>query len=197
MQKAVSRSISRVLSRVVIYLGEKLPFPSSDHTRGLGGQRHSPPIWSCSWRGLPGQPVARLPVVSYTTFSPLPKPVPFNPSRRTSTFSRLWRLWLRAVCLCGTFPKVTLAGRYPAPCPVEPGLSSSVITACNYLTCLPNLNIAGPVEGVKAIVTLYLFDTGYISLLRQTLLCQPTLPVRTKTPPTVLHRLQAKSQNKV
>ena len=26
--------------------------------------------------------------------------------------------------LCGTFPGVTPAGRYPAPCPVEPGLSS-------------------------------------------------------------------------
>ena len=49
-----------------------MPFPSSDHTRGLGGQRHHPPIWSCSGWGLPGQPVTRLPVVSYTTFSPLP-----------------------------------------------------------------------------------------------------------------------------
>ena len=26
--------------------------------------------------------------------------------------------------LCGTFPGVAPAGRYPAPCPVEPGLSS-------------------------------------------------------------------------
>lgn len=30
----------------------------------------------------------------------------------------------KAVCFCGTFPKITLAGSYPAPCPVEPGLSS-------------------------------------------------------------------------
>ena len=30
----------------------------------------------------------------------------------------------RRTSLCGTFPGVTPAGRYPAPCPVEPGLSS-------------------------------------------------------------------------
>ncbi len=28
--------------------------------------------------------------------------------------------------LCGTIPGVTPAGRYPAPCPVEPGLSSPI-----------------------------------------------------------------------
>ena len=30
----------------------------------------------------------------------------------------------RRTSLCGTIPGVTPAGRYPAPCPVEPGLSS-------------------------------------------------------------------------
>ena len=75
-----SRSISRVLSRVVIHLGGRLPSLSSDHTRGLGGQRHCPPIWSCSGWGLPGQPVTRLPVVSYTTFSPLPRARTDSPS---------------------------------------------------------------------------------------------------------------------
>ncbi len=29
-----------------------------------------------------------------------------------------------AVCFCGTFLELTLTGRYPASCPVEPGLSS-------------------------------------------------------------------------
>ena len=43
-------------------------------TRELGGPRHRSPIWPCSGWGLPGQPVTRLPVVSYTTFSPLPAP---------------------------------------------------------------------------------------------------------------------------
>jgi len=72
VQKMVSRPVSRVLSRVAIYLGERLPFPSSGLTQGLGGPRHRPSIWPCSGRGLPGQPVTRLPVVSYTTISPLP-----------------------------------------------------------------------------------------------------------------------------
>ena len=31
--------------------------------------------------------------------------------------------------LYGTFPEVTLAGRYPAHCPVEPGLSSNAAKA--------------------------------------------------------------------
>jgi len=30
----------------------------------------------------------------------------------------------RAVCFCGTFLRVSPTGRYPAPCPVKPGLSS-------------------------------------------------------------------------
>ncbi len=46
-------------------------------------------------------------VVSYTTFSPLPVPS----GHRRSGF-------------CGTFRRVTPPGRYPAPCPVESGLSS-------------------------------------------------------------------------
>jgi len=29
-----------------------------------------------------------------------------------------------AVCFCGTFLRVAPTGRYPAPCPVKPGLSS-------------------------------------------------------------------------
>ena len=46
-------------------------------------------------------------VSSYLTFSPLPPP-----KRRRYIF-------------CGTFLGVTPTGRYPAPCPVEPGLSSN------------------------------------------------------------------------
>jgi len=67
---------------MIIYLGCQLPGTSSDRTRKVGGQRHAFPIWSCCRWGLPGSPVARTPVVSYTTFSPLP---------------------FRAVCFCGTF----------------------------------------------------------------------------------------------
>src|SRR5512136_1284596 len=40
------------------------------------------------------------------------------------TLTCLRRSFDRRTSLCGTFPGVTPAGRYPAPCPVEPGLSS-------------------------------------------------------------------------
>ena len=50
-------------------------------------------------------------VVSYTAFSPL------RALRMRSA---------SAVYLCCTFPGVASAGRYPASCPVKPGLSSAV-----------------------------------------------------------------------
>jgi hypothetical protein len=40
------------------------------------------------------------------------------------TLTCLRRSFGRRTALCGTIPGVTPAGRYPAPCPVEPGLSS-------------------------------------------------------------------------
>ena len=67
----------------------------------------SVPVRPCSGRGLPGRPVARPPVGSYPTISPLPRPVR----------SRLCPF-------CGTLLRVTPTGRYPAPCSVESGLSS-------------------------------------------------------------------------
>ena len=44
-------------------------------------------------------------------------PHPFTLTRRSLRFGG-------RTSLCGTFPGVTPAGRYPAPCPLEPGLSS-------------------------------------------------------------------------
>lgn len=77
-------------------------------TREVRGQHLPSPIWPCSEWGLPGRPVTRSPVSSYLAFSPLPR--------------------LReAVCLCGTFLRVTPPGRYPAPCPAESGLSSTAV----------------------------------------------------------------------
>ena len=52
--------------------------------------------------------VTSRPVRSYRTFSPLP----------------VRRSGLRRYVFCGTFPGVAPGGRYPPPCPVEPGLSS-------------------------------------------------------------------------
>ena len=53
--------------------------------------------------------VTTRPVVSYTAFSPLP----------SGNAERLF-------VFCCTFPGVASAGRYPASCPVKPGLSSRI-----------------------------------------------------------------------
>lgn len=60
---------------------------------------------SCSGWGLPGRTVSRPPVRSYRTVPPLP-------DKSGGTL------------FCGTIPKVSLAGRYPAFRPMELGLSS-------------------------------------------------------------------------
>ena len=118
------RPISRVLSWAVIYLGRRLPAASS----GLPGARtgraaprlfpvgsqtrweRSRPCLALLPVGVAWPPVSpRAPVVSYTTFSPSPGR-PGLP--RLSAF-----LWPFSV---GS-PR---PGCYPAPCPVEPGLSS-------------------------------------------------------------------------
>lgn len=71
----VSGPVSRVLS----------PRSGGDHLSGTSVTRRlmrpypgnrraasSSPVWSCSGRGLPSQPVTRLLVGSYPTFAPLP-----------------------------------------------------------------------------------------------------------------------------
>lgn len=82
-------------------------------TRTRRGPRHEVPIWSCSRWGLPCRSVARLAVRSYRTISPLPR-IPKNRS---------------AVSFCCTFRRLAPPRRYLAPCPVEPGLSSSPLRA--------------------------------------------------------------------
>ena len=58
----------------------------------------------------PASSVTRTAVRSYRTFSPLPR----GPLARTT----------RRFVFCGTVPTLASGGRYPPPCPVEPGLSS-------------------------------------------------------------------------
>ena len=72
----------------------------------FSGPLHPFPIRSCSGWGLPSRPVTRPLVRSYRTVASLPAKA-------------------GGLHFCGTGPKVTLAGRYPAPCPMEPGLSST------------------------------------------------------------------------
>ena len=108
-----SQSISRVLSLhmevMIIYLEPPLPTASSNLTREQKRAVHSSPIQSCSRWGLHGQPVTWLPVSSYLAFPPLP----------STQHAEYW-----AVSLCCTFLGVPPTGCYPAPCPVELGLSS-------------------------------------------------------------------------
>ncbi len=51
------------------------------------------------------------------------------------TLTCLRRSLGRRSSLCGTFPGVSPAGRYPAPCPEEPGLSSPRLTGSDHLVC--------------------------------------------------------------
>ena len=91
-------------TRMIIYLGLLLPTASSD----LPGNRSGKPIVSYLVLLRMGFTCALLvtleAVVSYTAFPPL--------------------LENRAVYFCCTGLGVTSTGRYPASCPVKPGLSS-------------------------------------------------------------------------
>jgi len=145
-RKSAGRPISRVLSRAnsaaaVISLAGRLPGRSS----GLPESHDGPDqpcslIWPCSRWGLPSQPVARLLVGSYPAFSPLPQLVRSQwsvVSSKKSTallatgYGLLTTDFLRRYSFCCTFPILhqplaadSDGGRYPPPCPVEPGLSS-------------------------------------------------------------------------
>ena len=115
--KTARRSVSRVLSARVATNGMAIPLgrPSPCASRDQPGRRAGTPVAAAdgasprqpghpSLFGLaPGgvyhaAPVAGGAVRSYRTLSPLPS----GPARRSA--------------LCGTFPGVTPAGRYPAPC---------------------------------------------------------------------------------
>jgi len=95
------------LRAAAIYLGHALPRTSN----GQPGPRMaraapSDPIWPFSRRGLPCAPRRRGAGALL--------PHHFTVTRQGER------------CLfCGTFPGVSPGGRYPPPCPVEPGLSSA------------------------------------------------------------------------
>jgi hypothetical protein len=72
-------------------------------------------------------PVTGSAVVSYTTLSPLPVLCGFPRGHRRFAF-------------CGTFQRLAASGRYPAPCPVELGLSSAASWAAAARTRFPTVN---------------------------------------------------------
>ncbi len=101
-----SQPVSRVLSWIIIHLDWKSPSSLKQPTRKRRGPRHSFPIWSCSGWGLPCH-------FCYQKRGAL-LPHPFTLTNRS------WRF-----TLCCTGRGLAPPRRYLAPCPVEPGLSSS------------------------------------------------------------------------
>ena len=93
----------------IIHLGSLLPATSSS-LPGTQTERATPrPLFGLATSGVyRATSVASGPVRSYRTFSPLPVP----------------QAAIGGLILCGTFRRLTTPGRYPAPCPVELGLSS-------------------------------------------------------------------------
>ena len=116
-----SKTISRVMSCVIIYPMELSPVPFSDPPENMTGS-HIRFLFGLASDGVyMASSVTRETVVSYTAFPPLPEEskIPL------------------AVSLCCTIPGVTSAGRYPAPCPAKPGLSSPG----PFRSCQPRLHI--------------------------------------------------------
>lgn len=115
------QSISRVLSTppgrgwAIISLGRRSPagscsLPGTVGRAALPPRREMVPAWPCSGRGLPGRRITAAPVVSYTTLSPLLLRSGASAKRCIS------------VARSGALRR---PGGYPAPCPMERGLSST------------------------------------------------------------------------
>ena len=89
-----------------ISLGDTLPCRSSNLPGNSAGSLRVP-CWSCSGRGLPSEPCHHGPWWSLTP--------PFHPYRHEC----------RRSAFCCTFSRISPGGRYPPPCPAEPGRSSA------------------------------------------------------------------------
>ena len=110
MGRPVRRVLSGGRSPVDGHLSRRhVAVPLQRPTRGLGGPRRHPLSGLAPGEVYPADRVTAIPVVSYTTLSPLP---PGLAARRRSA-------------LCGTVSRITPGGCYPPPCPVEPGRSSA------------------------------------------------------------------------
>ena len=117
------------MSRIIIYLGLPSPAASSD----LPESRPGKPVALCLVllrMGFTCAPsVTKRAVVSYTAFPPLPG----IPRREALSANG------GAVYFYCTGLGVTSTGRYPASCPLKPGLSSSApfrLYSRDHLTCL-------------------------------------------------------------
>ena len=103
---------------MIICLGQPLPAGSSDPPESTTGSRIAFFSVLLRMEFTCARSVTTTAVVSYTAFPPLPPK--------------------EAVYFCCTGLGVTSTGRYPASCPVKPGLSSSVpfrLYSRDHLTC--------------------------------------------------------------
>ena len=106
---------------MIIHLGLPLLAGSSSLPGSKRGPRMMLPYLALLRVGFALPPL--LPdgaVRSYRTLSPLPQ-------ERTQA----------AVCFLWHFPEVAPAGRYPVPCPVQPGLSSADIKPVAIIRATP------------------------------------------------------------
>ena len=112
--KANGRAISRVLSCAVICLARPLP----DGSSGLPGARRAA-VWLHFSLASDGACIC-----------------PRRCRRGGSLLHCLFTLTcVQAVVFCCAFPRVAPAGRYPASCPVKPGLSSPRVFARAATAC--------------------------------------------------------------
>lgn len=126
----------------IIYLGRTLLGGSSNQPGRASGKgrfaKKLRPIRSCSKWGLPGTKSPAFLGVSYTSVPSLPV-TPSHEVRRSPS----------AVHFCGTILQLALTGRYPAPCPMEPGLSSRGSSAAG--DCLSNFRKA-TLDSIQALL---------------------------------------------
>ena len=105
---------------MIIYLGQPLPAGSSDPPESTTGSRIAFVSVLLRMEFTCARSVTTTAVVSYTAFPPLPS-------------------IKKAVYFCCTGLGVTSTGRYPASCPLKPGLSSSApfrLYSRDHLACL-------------------------------------------------------------
>ena len=105
---------------MIICLGQPLPAGSSDPPESTTGSRIAFFSVLLRMEFTCARSVTTTAVVSYTAFPPLPS-------------------IKKAVYFCCTGLGVTSTGRYPASCPLKPGLSSSApfrLYSRDHLTCL-------------------------------------------------------------
>ena len=113
--RAVNKPGSVPKKVAIIYLGRPSPSGSSDSTRKVP-------------RAASSLPYSVLLRVGFTKPPDYSDAGALLPHLSTLTYPKIggFRFY-------GTFPEVALAGRYPAHCPVEPGLSSCSSYVCQRL----------------------------------------------------------------